>query len=155
MASKASAAAGSAPAKSPAKKPTRKKAPAESRELAALVSAAAEEHKVLSPVLLNLAGLSQVTDFYYVASCESSRKVKAVAEKIVQKLKEFGVRALGVEGVAASDARWALLDFGDVIVHIFHPEARELYDLEGLWADAPRVDAASLVAQARGRSRGA
>ena len=62
--------------------------------------------------------------------------MSARSGKIVRRARENGVRALGQEGMPAG--HWALVDLGDVIVHIFSPEARELYDLEGLWADAPR-----------------
>ncbi|MDR2197925.1 MAG: ribosome silencing factor [Deltaproteobacteria bacterium] len=121
-----------------------RRTPPESRDLAALVSRAALEHKVSAPVLINLAGISQVADFFYIASLDSSRQVKSVAEKIVLRVKEAGGSLLGVEGLSAADVRWALIDLGDVIVHLFQPEARALYDLEGLWADAPRVDPATL-----------
>jgi ribosome-associated protein len=122
----------------------KRKSPPESRELATLVVKAALEHKIISPVLLNLVGLSQITDFFYIASLDNSRQVKSVAEKIMLRVKEAGGRPLGVEGLSASDTRWALLDLGDVIVHLFLPDARELYDLEGLYADAPRVDMLTL-----------
>ena len=108
------------------------------KDLARLVAAAAQEHKVAEPVILDLTGLSSVADFYFIASAENSRQVKAVAEKIVRRAREAGVRALGQEGMAG-DTRWALLDLGDVVVNIFLPEARDLYDLESLWADAPRI----------------
>jgi ribosome-associated protein len=121
-----------------------RKSPPESRDLATLVVKAALEHKIISPVLLNLTGISQITDFFYIASLDNPRQVKSVAEKIVLRVKEAGGSTLGVEGISASDTRWALIDLGDVIVHLFLPEARELYDLEGLWADAPRVDMKSL-----------
>jgi ribosome-associated protein len=126
-----------------------RKSPPESKDLAALVVKAALEHKVISPVLLNLTGISNVTDFFYIASLDNSRQVKSVAEKIVLRVKEAGGRPLGLEGLSAPDTRWALIDLGDVIVHLFQPEARELYDLEGLWADAPRVDVATLSSRKR------
>ncbi|MDR1657314.1 MAG: ribosome silencing factor [Deltaproteobacteria bacterium] len=107
--------------------------------LAELVAQAAQEHKVVAPVILNLTGLSSVADWFYIASAENSRQVKAVAEKIVRRVREAGVRPLGQEGVSGSDSRWALLDLGDVVAHIFMPDARSLYDLESLWADAPRL----------------
>ncbi|MDR2456217.1 MAG: ribosome silencing factor [Deltaproteobacteria bacterium] len=102
------------------------------------MASAALEHKVTKPVILDLTGLSSVADFYYIASVDNSRQVKAVADKIVRRAREAGVRALGYEGLAG-DTRWALLDLGDVVVNIFLPEARDLYDLESLWADAPRL----------------
>jgi ribosome-associated protein len=137
--------------KSAGGKAVKKKVPPESRELAALVCQAAGEHKIGSPVLINLTGVSQVTDWFYIATCESSRQVRSVAEKIILKLKENGVVPLSQEGVSSGDTRWALIDFGDVMVHFFHPDARAQFDLEGLWADAPREDPGTL---ARPRSRG-
>ncbi|MDR2443203.1 MAG: ribosome silencing factor [Deltaproteobacteria bacterium] len=107
--------------------------------LAELVAEAAREHKVVSPVILNLTGLSSVADWFYIASAENSRQVKAVAEKIVRRVREAGVRPLGQEGLSGSDSRWALLDLGDVVAHIFMPDTRSLYDLESLWSDAPRL----------------
>jgi ribosome-associated protein len=69
----------------------------------------------------------------------------AVAEEVQRTLKRHGSRRLGLEGFESS--RWIVQDFGDVIVHVFTGEARELYDLEHLWGDAPRVDWSELVAQ--------
>jgi ribosome-associated protein len=113
-------------------------------ELAALVYETLQKHKILSPVLINLRGFSQITDYFFIATAESSRQIKAIAEKIVACLKEHDIRPYGLEGLNTTDTRWGLLDFGDIIVHIFLTEARILYDLEGLWADAPRVDLSSL-----------
>jgi ribosome-associated protein len=110
------------------------------RDLAVLVAAAANEHKLVSPVLLNLTGLSSVADWFFIASLDNSRQVRAVADKIVQRLREAGLKPLGQEGLTGGECRWALLDLGEVIVHLFLPEARAYYDLEGLWPDAPRVE---------------
>jgi ribosome-associated protein len=115
--------------------------PPSGRALADLVAAAAKEHKVVSPVLLDLTGLSSVADWYYIASAQNARQLGAVAEKIARRTREAGVRSLGREGVDRDDSRWTLLDLGDVVVHLFTAEARALYDLESLWADAPRVEA--------------
>jgi ribosome-associated protein len=142
---------GPAPKKA-APRPEKKSAqriPPESRELAGLVVRASLEHKIVSPVLINLRGVSQFTDFFYIATLENSRQVKAAAEKIMLRVKEAGGATLGVEGLSAPDARWALIDLGDVIVHLFQPEARALYDLEGLWADAPRVEMSALGVRKR------
>lgn len=107
-------------------------------DLARAVAAAALEHKVADPVLLNLTGLSQVADWFFVATAENARQMGAVADKIIRRARERGARPLGVEGAAGG--QWALVDLGPVIAHIFSREARELYDLEGLWADAPREE---------------
>ncbi|MDR2350545.1 MAG: ribosome silencing factor [Deltaproteobacteria bacterium] len=136
----------SVPATAAAKAPKKRKTEPGAREVAAMVCGAAKKHKIISPVLLNLTGISQVTDYFFVASAESSRQIKAVAEKILLSLKEEDIRPYGQEGLNSGDTRWGLLDFGDIIIHLFLPEARALYDLEGLWADAPRVDIGSLLA---------
>jgi ribosome-associated protein len=104
-------------------------------------------------VLLNLAGSSQLTDFYYIATAKSSRQVKHVAEDIMETLRRQGVRTLCVDGLSAEEASWVVLDFGDVMAHIFLEEARARYDLEGLWADVPREDPATLAGPPKGRKR--
>jgi ribosome-associated protein len=115
------------------------------KALADLVAKAALEHKVLSPVLLNLTGLSSIADWFFIASAENSRAVRAVADKIVRRALEAGVKPLGLEGLNQGESHWALLDLGDVVVHIFMPDTRALYDLESLWADAPRVEQPNAV----------
>ncbi|MDR2368408.1 MAG: ribosome silencing factor [Deltaproteobacteria bacterium] len=121
-----------------------KKAPLSGLSLAGRVWAAADEHKVESPVLLDLTGLTSVTDYFYVAHAETPRQIKAIAEKISQRAKEAGVKPLGQEGLNQPEASWILIDLGEVIAHLFLPETRAKYDLEGFWADAPRVDPKSL-----------
>jgi len=108
-------------------------------ELAELVAAAAAEHKPIDPVLLNLSGLSSVADWFFVASAENPRQMEAIAEKIIRRARERGIRPLGHEGLGRGlKSPWVLVDLGDVVVHIFNLEARNLYDLEGLWSDALR-----------------
>lgn len=111
------------------------KAP-EPANLPDIVAAAAAEHKPIDPVLLDVTGLSSVADWFFIATAENARQMSAIADKIVRRAREKGLRALGQEGLTTG--HWALVDLGDLIVHIFSPEARELYDLEGLWADAPK-----------------
>lgn len=108
------------------------------RELAELVAAAAGEHKPVNPVLLDLSALSSVADWFFIASAENPRQMSAIAEKIIRRARDRGVRPLGHEGLGRGEGHWVLVDLGDVVVHIFNLEARELYDLEGLWTDAPR-----------------
>ena len=114
------------------------------RDLADIVAAAAAEHKPIDPVLLDLSGLSSVADWFFIASASSPRQMTAIAEKIIRRAREHGVRPLGHEGfrkggsAAANNDHWVLVDLGDVVVHIFNLETRETYDLEGLWTDAPR-----------------
>jgi ribosome-associated protein len=96
------------------------------------------EKKALDPVLLDVRGLCTYCNYQLVVSGRSDRQVDAISEGIVVGLRNEGIRALSTEGKRSG--QWALLDFGDVVVHVFHHPAREHYDLEGLWSDAPRVE---------------
>lgn len=78
-----------------------------------------------------------------VCHASNRRQVRAIAEGVVEDLRKLGVRPLGVEGLDAS--RWVLLDFGDLLVHVFDEPMRGFYDLDGLWGDAPRLDVAAPV----------
>lgn len=88
-------------------------------------------------MILDLQGLTTITDYFVVCSGESTTQVKAIEEQIESKLKEERVKPLGVEGLTYN--RWILMDYGDVIVHIFEEETREFYELEKLWIDAKRI----------------
>lgn len=86
--------------------------------------------------LLDLRGLTSATDWFVIASGESDVQVKAIADRIEERLRqEKGVKPWHVEGL--SNAYWVLLDYVDFVVHVFHRDARDYYDLERLWADAP------------------
>ncbi len=98
---------------------------------------AALDHKALDLVVLDVQGLSSVTDFFLVCSGRSSTHIEAIAEAIRMALKEAGVRPLHGEGVAGSG--WILLDYGDVLVHVFLEDTRAYYALERLWGDAPSM----------------
>ena len=102
-----------------------------------LIKSLLEEKKAEDLVILDLRGISSVTDTLVVASGHSDRHVQAVSESLAQEMKSRGYQALGIEGL--KDGRWALLDYGDVIVHIFYQETRLHYDLEGVWCDAPVI----------------
>ena len=99
---------------------------------------AAVEKKAQDPVLLELKGLSSFTDYFFLCSGKSDRQVQAIAQAIEEALKKEGIRPLGQEGTL--EGKWILLDFEDVVVHIFLEPIRKFYDLEGLWIDAPRID---------------
>lgn len=99
----------------------------------------AQELKAHDVVALDLRGISSATDWFLLASGRSDVQVKAIAEHVVEKLKEEqGVRPGHVEGLQGG--RWVLLDYIDFVVHVFHPHARDFYQLENLWGDAPRCD---------------
>lgn len=107
----------------------------ETKEIAQKIAAAANDKKAKDILLLNMEGLSPVTDFYVICSAGNSTLVKAIADNIEDKLAEAGMHPTHKEGYA--DARWVLLDYGDVVAHVFLEEERDFYNLEQLWADAP------------------
>lgn len=110
-------------------------------ELPAEVERAGElalERKAADVVALDLRGISSATDFFLIGTGNSDIQVRAIAEHVLEEMEEAGRRADHVEGLER--ARWVLLDFIDFVVHIFHPSARDFYQLESLWGDAPRKE---------------
>lgn len=95
------------------------------------------DHKASDVVLLRTGELTTLADYFVIATGRSDRQVAALAGNLVEELRAQGVRPLGVEG--RSGARWVLLDYGSVIVHLFTPDERERYALEKLWSAAPAV----------------
>ena len=106
-----------------------------SEELARTCARLASDRKALDPRILDLRERSPFTDFFVLASGRSDRQVKAIVEGVVEGLKADGIRPMGVEG--ESRGEWVLIDYGDVVVHVFYAPLREHYDLESLWSDAP------------------
>ena len=98
---------------------------------------ALQQKKVLNLVVLDVDGITSFTDTFVIASGKSSRQVSAVGEHVLDCLKKEGIRPLGVEGL--QQGHWVLIDYGDVVIHIFFEPVREFYDLEGLWADAKKI----------------
>jgi ribosome-associated protein len=101
---------------------------------------AAIDKKALGPVLIDLHEAQSYTDYLLVVSAPGPRAVRAIAEHVEQVMAEQGYRSLGIEGVG--EGRWALLDYGELVLHVFDQPLREFYDLEGMWFDAPRVELA-------------
>jgi len=136
-----------APRKGPAAPPVaapvaRTPLPPDDGQVRALAAVdAALDKKAENPVILDVRGLSGVADYFVVLSADSDRQAAAVADFIDDRLTGLGAQRLGAEG--KSGGGWVLLDFGDVVIHVMSPDARGFYDLEGLWADAPRVTVAS------------
>jgi ribosome-associated protein len=85
-----------------------------------------------------VAELLVITDYFVVCTGANDRQVKTIAEEVEKRLKEAGLRPIGREG--DREAVWVLLDFGEVVVHVFQPQEREFYRLEKLWSTAPRVE---------------
>ncbi len=94
------------------------------------------ELKAADVVVLDLRGISSATDYFLLATGQSDVQVKAIGDHIIGELKNQGVRPAHVEGLEGG--RWVLIDYIDFVVHVFHPGAREFYQLELLWGDAPR-----------------
>ena len=99
---------------------------------------AALEKKAEDIVLLNMKEIVSYADYVLICNGRSDRQVQAIAQSIETALKKLGHQALGMEGM--SHGRWVLIDYGDVIVHVFQESIRKFYDIEDLWVDAPRVD---------------
>ncbi len=110
----------------------------ESVELACLAADAADDVKATDLVVLEVADVLALADVFLLATASSDRQLKAIADKIEERLRDHDRRPLRREGSAA--AGWLLLDFGDLVCHLFSDEMRDLYTLERLWADVPRRD---------------
>ena len=95
--------------------------------------------KALDLVVLDVRGLTSVSDIFIICSGRSNRQVSAIAEYIQVNLKKHAIKPLSVEG--KKEGHWVLLDYGHVIIHVFYEPVRAFYDLEGLWIDAKRIDA--------------
>lgn len=95
----------------------------------------AADRKGVDPVLLDLREISDATDYFLLVSGNSDLHVRSIAEHIIDELKKEGVRPGHIEGLRAG--RWVLIDYIEFVVHVFHPAARDFYQLERLWGDAP------------------
>ncbi|MBI4538953.1 MAG: ribosome silencing factor [Gemmatimonadetes bacterium] len=93
--------------------------------------------KATDVVALDLRNLSTATDYFVIGSGASDVQVRSIAEHIIEELEAEGVRSDHVEGLSAG--RWVLIDYFDFVVHVFHPSARQFYQLELLWGDAPQL----------------
>ncbi len=108
----------------------------------AIAARAAADKKAFDVVGLDVGELTSYTDGFLLCSAASDRQVGAVVEEIGRRLKRAGAHVLHSEGATRSD--WVLLDFGDLVVHVFTEERRAFYALDNLWRDAPRLDDAAL-----------
>jgi ribosome-associated protein len=113
-------------------KPKPKKAPAPQSALLDRIKASLEDDKAEDIVTINLADRSSLCDAVVIASGRSTRHVMSIAEHLARRLKESGYGTRPVTGAGQGD--WVLVDAGDVIVHVFRPEVRDYYDLEGMWS---------------------
>ena len=107
-------------------------------EKASLCARVAAEHKAEDTLIYEVAELVSFADYFVICSGRSTRHVNSIAEHIEATLRRLRVKPLGVEGL--TEGQWVLLDYSDVIVHIFYQPMRSFYDLEGLWWEAPQVE---------------
>ncbi|OPX39521.1 MAG: ribosome silencing factor [Desulfobacteraceae bacterium 4484_190.1] len=97
-----------------------------------------KERQAVDPVLFNVSELTSITDYFLIVGGNSSRQVQAITRDLRKKMRENGFRPYGIEG--EQEGRWVLMDYGDIVIHIFYQPYRKFYDLEGLWIEAPRVN---------------
>lgn len=116
------------------------------RELLAVAATAADSKQGDDLVALDVSGPLPLTDVFLLASGRNERQVQAIADEVEDQLIDIGVKALRREG--KTEGRWILLDFGDLIVHVFHEEDRMYYSLERLWKDCPAIPLNLPVAKA-------
>ena len=112
-------------------------ATAHARDLLAIAAEAADSKQAEDLVALDVSGPLPLTDIFFLASGRNERNVIAIAGEIEDKMIESGVKTIRREGKA--EGRWVLLDFGDLVVHVFHEEDRMYYSLERLWKDCPAI----------------
>jgi ribosome-associated protein len=108
------------------------------RAIALAATEAARDKQATDVVVLDVADLLSITDYFVICSASSNRQVKTVIEAIEDSIRELGEKPIRREG--EDDAGWWLLDYVDVVVHVFGEEERAYYDLERLWRDAPRLE---------------
>ena len=107
-------------------------------ERAVLCARVAFDHKARDITILDMRGITPLYDFFVIATGNSRRQIHTLAEEIDASLRAAGDRRRAIEGYESS--KWVVQDYGDIVVHVFDAATREYYNLEDLWADAPRVD---------------
>jgi ribosome-associated protein len=112
--------------------------PDTARPTAVAIAKAALDKKGEDVTVLDVRGLTSYADYFVVVTADSDRQASAIADHVEDSMKKLGVTKVGVEGYEAG--RWILVDYGDVVAHVMNRESRGFYDLEGLWADAPRFE---------------
>ena len=121
-----------------------KRVTSHARRLAIALARTAAENRCRDVVVLDLRKLSPVTDFFVLATGTSARQMRSAAERAVEAGEELGEEPFSVEGTEVAEGtqagRWVLIDYFDVVVHVFTDESRRYYDLELLWGDAPRIN---------------
>lgn len=109
----------------------------EIRDYALLAADAALDKKAADVMILDIGPVLVITDYFVIATGASDTQVKAIADEVEARVENAGLKVRGREGM--EERKWVLLDFGDLVVHVFQPEMREFYRLEKLWGDVERV----------------
>ncbi len=102
------------------------------------IAEAADDRRALEIDILDMRGLMTICDYFVICNGRSRLHVDAIAEEIDEQMSELGIEPRHIEGIP--DSSWVILDYLDVVVHVFEPDARGFYNLEGLWHDAVRVE---------------
>src|SRR5262249_32826857 len=108
------------------------------RDIAVFAARTADEKKGTDILIYDLRELTDITDYFVIATAHSKAQIRAILESIARALKNVGVKKIGQEG--NESGRWVLLDYGDCVIHIFSPDLRDYYALESMWGDAPKID---------------
>ena len=114
------------------------------RELLVIAAKAADDKRAEDIVALNMHGISLIADYFLICHGNSEKQVQAIAREMKQKAEEAGIHVKRLEGF--DEAKWILVDMGDVVAHVFHRDERLYYNLERLWGDAPQEDVQSELA---------
>jgi ribosome-associated protein len=112
---------------------------------AVLAAKACDDFRGKDIVVLDLTSITAIFDYFVIATATSGRQMSAIAEQVNRSMKEVDSRRLSLEGEKSGN--WVLQDYGDIVLHVFSEEARQMYDLEHLWGDSKRVDWQKLVAE--------
>lgn len=115
-----------------------------SEEKVELIVRTADDRQARDMTVLDLRGLTLMTDYFFICSGNSSTHIRTIVDKVNEAMKHAGMAGIRVEGYDA--AQWVLMDFGDVVVHVMTPEQREYYHLEEFWNEAARIPLESMVA---------
>lgn len=110
-------------------------------EILQRVAVAADDKRAENIVVLNMQGISLMADYFMICHGNSDKQVQAIAREVKDQAEELGYEVKRMEGF--DEARWVLIDLGDLIVHVFHRDERVYYNLERLWGDAPELDVES------------
>jgi ribosome-associated protein len=110
------------------------------------------KRKAKNLIILNVKEFSSFADYFIICSGTSDRQVQAITAAIQENLKEYGIMPLGIEGERLG--KWVLMDYEDVIIHIFYEPVREFYDIERLWSDAPRMEVGDKVTELTALDKG-